>query len=179
MPMPMSLPEPDPAEALFVTNAGLVLLAPYLERLFERCGCTRDRAFVDGPAAERAALLLQLAATGLAEAPEHRLPLNKLLCGLPLASPLPRTATAAPADEQAVDGLLRAVIAHWKALGQTSPAGLRQTFVQREGRLERGEEAWHLHVPQQTFDMLLDRLPWGYTPVRLPWMPEVLHVHWR
>jgi hypothetical protein len=176
---PWLLPEPDPAEALFVGNAGLVLLAPYLERLFEMCGCTRGKAFVDTAAAERAALLLEMVATGSARAPEPRLPLNKLLAGLPLAAPLPLEVAATPADEQAVDGLLRAVIAHWKALGHTSPGGLRQTFLQREGRLERGDEAWHLHVPQQTFDMLLDRLPWGYTPVRLPRMPEVLHVHWR
>ena len=35
-----------------------------------------------------------------------------------------------------LDGLLQAVIAHWKVLGKTSPAGLRETFLCREGRLD-------------------------------------------
>jgi hypothetical protein len=34
-------------------------------------------------------------------------------------------------------------------------------------------------VPPRAFDMLLDRLPWGYVTIRFPWMPEVLHVDWR
>ncbi|MBL8348251.1 MAG: hypothetical protein JNN03_22665 [Rubrivivax sp.] len=168
-----------PDEPLFVANAGVVLLAPYLPRLFAVLGLANDKAFVDAEAAERAAAVMQYAVTGEAAAPEPLLPLNKLLCGLPLHTPLPRDVELGPSERGAVDGMLGAVIGHWKALGQTSVAGLRQTFLQREGRLEHKEEAWHLQVPSQTFDMLIDRLPWGFATVRYPWMPEVLHVQWR
>jgi hypothetical protein len=27
--------------------------------------------------------------------------------------------------------------------------------------------------------MLLDRLPWGYSTVKFPWMQELIHVQWR
>jgi Contractile injection system tape measure protein len=166
-------------ETLFVANAGVVLIAPYLPRLFERLDLVADKRFVDVPAAERAVALIQYAVAAQAEAAEPLLVLNKLLCGLPLDAPVPRTVELVAHEREAVDSLLLAAIGHWKALGRTSLAGLRQTFLQREGRLEHKADAWHLEVQPQTFDVLIDRLPWGFSTVRFPWMPEVLHVQWR
>jgi hypothetical protein len=174
---PWMLDRPD--EPLFIGNAGLVLATPYLPRLFEMLGLVRDKAFASPDGAARAVLLCEYLVSGEASAPEPLLALNKLVCGLPLAAPVPRAIELLPQEREAIEGLLQALITHWTALGKTSVAGLRQTFLQREGRLEHSDEAWQLQVQPQTFDMLLDRLPWGYTPVRFPWMPEVLHVHWR
>lgn len=172
-------PAVAPGEALFVGNAGLVLLGPFLPRLFGVLGLVDGKAFVDTAAAERAVLLSEYLVTGQAAAPEPLLLLNKLLCGLPLQAPVPREIEITPAETEACDGLLKAVIGHWKAIGHTSVAGLRQTYLQREGRLERSEENWQLQVAPQTFDILLDRLPWGLSPLKFLWMPEVLHVQWR
>jgi len=170
---------PAPVEALPVGNAGLVLAAPYLPRLFMMLGLADERAFTGPPAAERAVLLLQLLATGEAAAPEPALLLNKLLCGLDLALPVARGFEPSEAERTAVDGLLAAMIQHWKVLGGTSIAGLRETFVQRDGRLQRSAEAWQLQVEPRPFDMLIDQLPWGYATIRHPWMQQVLHVDWR
>jgi hypothetical protein len=168
-----------PGEPLFISNAGLVLAGPYLPRLFGMLGLLKEQRFVDDAAAERAVLLTQYAVTGQAQAAEPLLLLNKLLCGVPLQMPVAREIEASASECQAVDGMLLAMIGHWKALGQTSLAGLRQTYLQREGRLEHRDEAWQLQVQANTFDVLLDRLPWGYATVKFPWMPEVLHVDWR
>jgi len=177
-------PEPGidalpPGELLPVGNAGLVLAAPYLPRLFMMLGLSDERAFTGSEAAERAALLLQLVATGEAAAPEPALVLNKLLCGIDLATPVARALPPTDAERSAVDGLLAAMIQHWKVLGSTSVAGLRETFLQRDGRLQHADEHWQLHVAPRPFDMLIDQLPWGYATVRHPWMKEVLHVEWR
>ncbi|KRB16303.1 hypothetical protein ASE08_25615 [Rhizobacter sp. Root16D2] len=170
---------PPPVELLPVGNAGLVLAAPYLPRLFMMLGLSDERAFAGPEAAERAALLLQLVATGEAAAPEPALVLNKLLCGIDLAAPVMRALQPTDAERSAVDGLLAAMILHWKVLGSTSVAGLRETFLQRDGRLQHADEHWQLHVAPRPFDMLIDQLPWGYATVRHPWMKEVLHVEWR
>lgn len=170
---------PLPVELLPVGNAGLVLVAPYMPRLFMMLGLSDERAFTDAPAAERAALLLQLMVTGEAAAPEPALVLNKLLCGIDLAAPVPRGIEPTEAERNAVDGLLAAVIQHWKILGSTSVAGLRETFLQRDGRLQHADEHWQLNVEPRGFDMLIDQLPWGYATIRHPWMKEVLHVEWR
>ncbi len=174
-----AFPPPAPAQTLPVGNAGLVLLAPYLPRLFIMLGLADARAFTGPPAVERAVQLLQLLVTGQPDAPEPALVLNKLLCGLAQATPVARVFEPTPAESQAIDGLLAAVIAHWKVLGSTSPGGLRETFLQRTGRLEARDEAWQLQVVPGPFDMLIDQLPWGYALIRYPWMEQVLHVDWR
>ncbi|MFN8995648.1 MAG: contractile injection system tape measure protein, partial [Pseudomonadota bacterium] len=77
------------------------------------------------------------------------------------------------------EGLLGGIVANWTALGRTSVSGLRETFLQREGRLTLKDDAWHLLVEPHAFDMLLDRLPWSIATLRLAWMDRVLHVEWR
>ena len=71
------------------------------------------------------------------------------------------------------------MIANWKVLGNTSVAGLRESFLQRGGSLKRHDEAWRLQVEPRAFDMLLDQLPWGYSTIKHPWMERVIHVDWR
>ena len=78
-----------------------------------------------------------------------------------------------------MNSLLQAMIDNWGALGNTSPQGLRQSFLQRQGRLLLKDDAWHLQVESQGFDMLLDRLPWSFKTIKYGWMQRVIHVDWR
>jgi hypothetical protein len=166
-------------EAIYVENAGLVLAAVYVPRLFAMLNLTDGDKFKNADAAERGVHLLQYLATGLSASPEYELALNKLLCGVVLDTPV-ASAIEITADERvAIDGLLEAMIQHWKALGKTSVAGLRESFLQREGRLSHDDNGWRLRVQPRAFDMLLDRVPWGYATTKLAWMEEVIHVEWR
>ena len=135
--------------------------------------------FKDGLAAERAVHLLQFLVNAQTDTPEYQLPLNKLLCGVHGRVPLARTIEITDHERATIEQLLQGMIAHWAALGNTSIAGLRQTFLQRQGVLCQRDDAWHLKVVPATFDMLLDRLPWAYSLIRLPWMTAPLHVSWR
>ncbi len=169
-----------PHNVIHIANAGMVLAGAYLERLFGMLGLADPEAFVSPEAAERAVHLLQYLATGNTGTPEPLLVLNKVLCGLPIGSPVLREFDITPQEAQAIDGLLQAMIGHWKILGHTSIAGLRESFLQREGRLSfDDEDGWQLQVEPRSFDMLLDPLPWGYSLQKLPWMKEALHVEWR
>ncbi len=170
------------SELLMVGNAGLVLTGPFLPRLWRRLGLldAEGQAFAAPAAARRAALLLQLLASGAdGDCPEHLLPLCKLLCGLPLAEPLPRRLDADSQEREAIEGLLQALIRHWAALGRTSVPGFRSSFLMRQGALRQRDEDWQLQVQSRSYDLLLDRLPWAYKTLKLPWMGEVLHVEWR
>lgn len=170
---------PSPGEVLHVANAGMVLAAPYLPRLFGMVGLLEEGRFRDEAAAARAVHLLQYLVDGSTQSPEPVLLLNKILCGVPLDTPVPRDVALTEAECTAVEGLLGGIIANWTALGRTSVAGLRETFLQREGRLTLKDDAWHLLVEPRAFDMLLDRLPWSIATLRLAWMDRVLHVEWR
>lgn len=168
---------------VYVENAGLVLLAAYAQRLFGTLGLLDGNVFVDATAQQRAVHSLAYLVSGDCAGDETAWVLNKLLCGLAIADPVPTCADFDAGTRDLLDSLLRAVIEHWKTLGNTSIAGLRESFLQRTGRLSQrdGEHGrnWHLKVEPRAFDVLLDRLPWRYSTIKLPWMTEPLYVEWR
>ena len=172
--------EPEADGAIYVDNAGMVLAGPYIPMLFERLQFTRGGRFVDDAAVERAVHLLQFMVDGEeVPAPEHRLALNKLLCGLDFRLPLGREFRVADHERETVESLLGAMIERWSIIGRTSVAGLRESFFHRQGALTAEPEAWRLKVEPRAFDMLIDQIPWGFTVQRMPWMAQVLYVDWR
>ncbi|OOC14624.1 hypothetical protein BM451_05335 [Dickeya dadantii] len=166
-------------EPVSIANAGLVLVAPYLPRLLTRLALVQDGAFPQPDARYQAIHRLQYLVDQGQNCAEYHLALNKLLCGLPLNAPIPLTPPPDAAARDTLDALLAAILQHWNALGHTSVDGLRQTFLQREGTLWRQADSWKLEVAPGPFDMLLDRLPWGYSTIKYPWMDRPLHVVWR
>lgn len=160
-------------------NAGLVIIAPYIERLFALLDITNDGVFISEATRQRGVHLLQYAISAEESTPEYLLALNKLLCGIPAAVPVVLGISMTEREKDTIEHMLKGVIAHWSAIGASSVEGLRETFLQREGCLYFQEEAWHLKIPQRTFDMLLDRLPWSYKLIKFSWMAAPLNVTWR
>jgi hypothetical protein len=169
----------EPLELLFLANAGMVLAAPYLPRLFSMLALTENGCFVDRAAAERAVHLLQFMVDARTSAPEYQLVLNKLLCGVATGVPIAAGIEITDHERQTIESLLQAMIANWTAIGNTSIDGLRETFLRRKGSIQLRDDAWQLQVQPATFDMLLDRLPWSFSIVKYPWMERPLHVTWR
>jgi len=170
-------------EPIFIDNAGLVLTNPFLPHLFDALGLLspdergkprlRDQA-----ATSRAVHLLQYLVDGRADAPEPLLALNKVLCGLPIAAPVNRAITMTEDEHDTCDMLLRSILGNWPILSGTSIAGLRETFLQREGKLTLADGAWRLQVQRKTLDVLVDQIPWSIGVVFHAWMPGALHVTW-
>ncbi len=187
--------EPRPAQALpqpvaedepiWVDDAGQVLLAVYAERLFKHLELLDQGRFKDEAARALAVQCLQQLCHGGQPREACDTVLSRLLCGAGPSALLPGVPPLPPETTALLEQLLQAVIAHWKALGNTSVAGLRETFLQRQGRLLKDKPrddappAWRLRVARRGFDVLLDRLPWSFSTIRLPWMEGVLHVEWR
>lgn len=165
-------------EPLYVENAGLVLLHPFLPPLFEGLGLVEADAFADEAAAAYAALLLHHLVFGEAPLDESALALNKVLCGLPPSDFVDITQAVPSAHQVELEELLAAVCGHWEALRHAAPDDLRQTFLQRSGKLHLSDGRAELVVERKTVDLLVDRLPWAISLVRLPWMGEMLEVRW-
>ena len=170
-------------QPIFIDNAGLVLTAPFLPRLFEMLGMlgvdeegkTRIR---DHETASRAVHLLQYLVDGRTDAPEPALPLAKILCGVPTDAPIAPRIEPTQAERDACERLLRSVIARWGIIPNTSIAGLRETFLQREGKLVREPDRFLLRVERKTVDILVDQIPWSIAIVYHAFMPYPLHVTW-
>jgi hypothetical protein len=177
-PMSEALPL-DLSAAIFVQNGGIVLLAPYLQRLFSMLNLLDGARFISPQHADRAVHLLQYIVNAEQSTPEYQLPLLKLLCGIQGGAPISRGIQVQDHEQQTIESMLQAVISHWSALGNTSIAGLRETFLQREARLHYQEDAWHIKVNSKTFDVLMDRIPWSFATIKFPWMAELLYVEWR
>ncbi|MEM9324163.1 MAG: contractile injection system tape measure protein [Bacteroidota bacterium] len=169
---------PQEGEVHQVDNAGLVLLWPYLPRFMEAIGLVKDGEFALLDSRIRAVLILQCLVADDDSFPEHELLLNKVLCGLPLDEPVPSATLLTSEEKEEVDHLLAFVLQQWKALKSTRTEALRETFLCREGLLKRAAQGWTLQVERTTFDVLLDRLPWGYSLIKLPWLDEMIHVEW-
>ena len=173
----------DSAPGLTVHAAGLVLLHPYLPRLFSALGwIAGEHRFGDPfPSANlpRAAAMLHWLATGRDEPFEFEQGMAKLLLGKAPDDPLPVAAGLLGAVEREEGAaLLAAVVDNWPALGKTSVDGLRLSFLQRGGLLYPASDGWLLRLQAESFDLLLDRLPWGISIVRLPWMRGTLFTEW-
>lgn len=163
----------------FFKNAGVILLHPFLNTFFKQLGLLKGATFKNISCQSKAVLLLHFLATGEEKVPEYEMYLPKFLCGMPANMPLDHTLKISKKEKKEAFNLLEAVIDHWGALGSTSPEGLQEGFLRREGKLEKEQTGWKLYVEQKTLDMLLDKLPWNLSLVKLAWMQEILKVEWR
>jgi hypothetical protein len=161
-------------------DAGLMLLHPFLARLFETLGIA-PAGCRELPEAmlPRAAALLHWLVSGREEIFEFELVAIKVLLGCAPDQMLPVAAGLLSDEERnEADRLLAATIQHWEALGKTSIAALRMSFLQRRGVLRGIDQGWQLQVEPESFDMLLGKLPWGIAIVKLPWMTRPIFTEW-
>ena len=162
----------------YVVNSGIILLHPFLELYLGESSLLQERRFINDDACKHAVLLLHYLATGETEGAEYDMLLQKILCGLAVEETLPNKLELSEKEQEEAMNLLQSVINYWPPLKNTSADGLRSTFLQREGKLEAKENGWLLTVEQKTVDVLLDKLPWGFSTIKLPWMKEMLNVDW-
>jgi len=166
-------------EGIFVPHAGLVILNPFLTLFFRQLHYLEEGRFIDDTFQQRALFLLHYLATGQQQAEEHELVIAKVLAGYPVEEPLTLSYKCGKKERAMADELLLAVIEKWTVLKNTSIAGLREGFIARNGKLSRHNDRLVLQVEPQSIDLLLDRLPWPVSIIKLPWMKEILAVEWR
>lgn len=166
-------------EGIYVINAGIILLHPFLQRFFTNLGLIKEKHFTDGLAQQKALQLLHYLATGNANPAEHELVIPKILCGFALENPVDHLIELKEEEKMEANSLLESAIGQWTILKGTSPDGLREGFLQRKGKLFRDNGNVVLQVEQGAIDMLLDQLPWNLSLIKLPWMNDILKVEWR
>lgn len=165
-------------EAFYVSNAGLVILHPFLEPYFSGLELMHKKNFLNEELHARAVLLLHYLVTGNEAVAEFELILEKIVCGFPLEETLPAQIELTDKEKDESTKLLQSVTDYWPPLKNTSVEGLRNSFLQREGKLNLTDSGWKLVIEQKTIDILLGKLPWGFSTIRFPWMKEVISVEW-
>ncbi|WP_421872484.1 contractile injection system tape measure protein [Marinoscillum sp.] len=166
-------------DEIYIENAGLVIANSYLPILLERCEYMAAGVFKSTEYQARSALLIQHLLMDHPPLDEHHLPLNKVLCGLPIDRPITTDIKVESEHHRLIHGLIEAITGHWTIIGSSSIEGFRGSWLWRKGKLEHKEDCWELLVEQNSYDMLLDHLPFTISPIKYSWMPKPLIVNWR
>jgi hypothetical protein len=174
-----AIPEGLPPESIYIANAGLILLWPFLGRYFRRLNLVGAKEFNDEASRMRAILLIQYLVTGKKESPEYELALNKLLCGATMDMEIDMEIDITEEEINLSNSLLTGAITNWEKLKGTRIGTFRETFLQRNGSLYYMNNRWELKVEKKAYDVLLETLPWGIQMIQMSWMKERLVVLWR
>ena len=167
----------DVSNGLFVDNAGLILIHPFLKHFFKQAGLlSEDEKSLTDPFL--AVHLLHFIATGREQDFEHTLLFEKYLVGLPFEEIVPRNIQISDNLKSEVASLLEAVKENWEPLRETSNQGLQETFLVRSGKLMNLSEHPRLVIERKTVDILLEKLPWSMSLVHFPWIDKLLYVEW-
>lgn len=167
-------------EGLFIKYAGIVLLHPFLPQFFQELKLVNQSVFRDDQSRQKGLYLLHYLATGQTTAEEYELAMPKILTNWPLTnSPVEKKIRLLKREMNKAVELLNVAIIQWEVLKRTTPDGLREGFLQRNGKLYRRNEKLYLQMEASSIDVLLDRLPWNLSLIKLPWMEHILRVEWR
>lgn len=162
-------------ESIFINNAGLVIVAPFLPILFARLHLAEEGKMAQPATAVK---LLYYLVTGADDAAEFELVLPKILCGIEISEVIDTDVILTVEQKTEADNLLSSAIEHWNILKNTSIDGLREAFLQREGKLSFQNDTWLLQVEQKPYDMLLQQIPWNINMLKLSWMNYMLRTEW-
>lgn len=167
----------DISNGIFVDNAGLILIHPFLKHFFKQVGLlSEDEKSLTDPFL--AVHLLHFIATGEEQDFEHTLLFEKYLVGLPFEEIVPRDIQISDQLKSEVASLLGAVKENWEPLRETSNQGLQETFLVRSGKLMNLNEHPRLVIERKTVDILLEKIEWSMSLVHFTWMDKLLYVEW-
>lgn len=165
-------------DGLLGSNAGLVLLHPFLQYFFKELGLLENDKFINNRSRDIGVHLLHYLATGKAHAPDFDLVFEKYLCGMKVSQVTYRFVSLSEHMKTEAVSLLHAVVKHWSVLKNTSIEGLREGFLQRKGKLIVTGNSSRIMMEQNTLDILLQQVPWNISLLKLPWIDHLIHVEW-
>lgn len=168
------------AERIPLSDAGLVLVHPFIGRFLQNMGLVdRKGQFVSDEARIHAVHLLRHVTGYDDEHLGHRLILEKVLCGLPVDYLVPEEWEATPEEDEEVEGLLTALLSHWPTLRKSSVGALQRGFLQRPGEIARMDGSFIIRVEGSAMDILMHDLPWENSIILLSWLDKPIFVEWQ
>ena len=170
----------ETGKRIHITNAGLVLFNPMIKNLFTNLGfIDSSEKFKSEDLRYRAVHILQSLTGMQGKHYEHLLPLNKIICGMNVLTPVDPAFRIKKQERDEIKDLEKAVLTHWSVLKSDSVKGLQESFVNRKGTIEKSGNDWIVRVENSGIDLLLDDLPWSISILKYPWNDYIIHVEWK
>jgi len=166
-------------EGIYISNAGLILVCPFLPSFFKEVSLLNTQnQFISVAAQQKAAVLLYYLQCNSESYNEWEMAFNKIICGIPVEEILAAEITIAEKEKEECNALLQSIVDYWDALRGASTEAVQNTFILREGKISHKEDHWLLQVERTGVDILLERLPWSYSTIRLPWLNHLIYTEW-
>lgn len=168
------------AESFLVEDAGLVLLWPFMAQLFTHLQWfDKDKGeFADEFSQNKACVFLHYLVYNQLPETENELVLPKIICGIDIDAPVNLDFAFQAVEIETGNELLTAAAKHWTALRTESGDALRSEFFMRKGILKFTDPNWSLTIERKSIDILIDRLPWSISTIKLPWNSYILNTTW-
>lgn len=178
-------------DSLFIENAGLVLLKPFLPQLFANLNLlNKANNWNEAESQMEAMYILHFMITNTFEVTEDQLFLAKLLTGWDVNEPVEMPSTILGISTQnfeAIEAVLRKeqddllafIRQNWRPMRNASWAGLQRDFLSRSGILTKTDERnYTLKVDEGALDVLLPHKNWGIGIIKYSWMECMINVEW-
>ncbi len=168
------------AESFLVEDAGLVLLWPFMAQLFTHLQWFDEEKgeFTDEFSQNKACVFLHYLVYSQLPETENALVLPKIICGIDIDAPVNLDFNFQALEIETGNELLTAAAKHWTALRTESGDALRSEFFMRKGILKFTDPNWSLTIERKSIDILIDRLPWSISTIKLPWNSYILNTTW-
>lgn len=161
---------------LTVPNAGLVIIHPFLKTFFSRLDLLTADSILKDP--ELCVHLLHYLATGVEQDFEYRLAFEKMLCGVPSGQPIERFVYLSEEMKKEANELLQVVLDNWPIIRNSGTELLQNEFLRREGAIRIDEQNIHISFERKAQDILIDKLEWTLSFIKLPWLRKIIRVNW-
>ena len=168
----------ESGSSMYINNAGLILIWPFLSTLFNKLGLLNGKSFMDDTSLQKAILVTQYVIFEGNENEESNLVLNKILCGVAPDFFVDTNIELNETEKSIAKSVLKAVTGNWEQLNKTSIFTLKETFLKREGIIQKVDDNYKLIVEKKPFDMLLRTIPWNILMIQNSFMSFRLIVEW-
>ncbi|KZN45226.1 contractile injection system tape measure protein [Pseudoalteromonas luteoviolacea] len=171
------------SEHFISADAGVVLLWPFLEILFNKLALldNTDESGVlfESEASQHKAHALLCELVGIDDDETETFVINALL-GLPLEHRYEEQTTIGEQERDEITNMVNAAISRWEALKGMPADAFKSMFLQRAGEVKLTANGVCIVIDSKPQDILLMKLPWGLGIVQLPWLNnDLINIEWQ
>ncbi|NOQ70872.1 MAG: hypothetical protein GQ574_02655 [Crocinitomix sp.] len=190
-------PKLQPDESLLCSNAGIVLLNPFLPTLFSNLDLLDEANEWRSTNSQIWAIyIVHYFAQGNWNPTFEDLTIGKLLTGFEIETAddfkavfktyeqskkilLENETLLNDINQIEIPSMLKAVQENWRPMRNCTWDGLRNDFLTRSGELSQEENLQYvLTIEPHALDVLLPTIKWGTAMIKYSWMEQVLNVEW-
>ncbi len=170
----------DSSQYININNSGLVLLWPFLYSLFEKLGYIENKKFKSEDLRQKSILLTHYLVFKNIDFKEEELILNKIMLGVEISYEIDVSKKLSDIELEMCDSLIEGVIKNWDKMANTSPQTFRETFLVRNGVLNKKDSSnYSLYVEKKPYDIILTTIPWNIKRIQTLFMDNVINVEWQ